>query len=349
MPTSIETFASSFALPSGDAFACRLCDGAMRPWMTVPGDWRRPAVRDAYRLDWCEACRFGQLAPRPHADEIGAFYDCEQYYTHERPRDVGGRSAWLERLLVSLAWRCDRGVEAEIDVATLARNGIRPGATVCDVGCGNGGMLGRLGNAGFEVVAIEPDAGARAVVEKAGFRVFAGSAERLPEELADAQFDVVTMGHVLEHCLDPRTAVRNIARLLAPGGRFIVETPNNDCLGARRAGQAWRWLDVPRHIHFFTPKSLAAVCEQAGLTVERVEFTGFTRQFGADWLADEREIEARLREAVRSAEGAMGGIPMPGERNLRAAAGLLAASLCAADERKYDSVRVVAWKPHSRG
>jgi 2-polyprenyl-3-methyl-5-hydroxy-6-metoxy-1,4-benzoquinol methylase len=344
MPTSVESFVDCSSRPAGNAFACVLCDGATAPWMTVPGDWRRPNVADIYRLDWCDACQFGQLAPRPRAEEIGAFYACEQYYTHERPREVGGSSARLARLLVSLAWRCDRGVEAEIEAGTLARNGVRPPATICDVGCGNGGLLARLAGAGFEVVGIEPDAGARSVVEKAGFRVFAGSAESLPGELADAQFDVATMGHVLEHCLDPRTAVRNVARLIVPGGRFFVETPNNACLGARRAGQAWRWLDAPRHLNFFTPESLADVCEQAGLAVERIEFTGFTRQFGADWLADEREIEAKLQEGAARARAAGVDIPLPSRRSLAAAMGLLAASFRASDEQKYDSVRVVAAK-----
>jgi 2-polyprenyl-3-methyl-5-hydroxy-6-metoxy-1,4-benzoquinol methylase len=342
---SLETLIAPVDALDSHAASCGLCGGATRPWMTVAGDWRRPAVGGAYGLVWCDLCRFGQLAPRPCPSEIAAAYNCDEYYTHERPRDVGRSSAWLTRLLVSLAWRCDRGVEAEIDAATLERYGIHRPATLCDVGCGNGGLLARLAAAGYDIAGIEPDAGAREVVERAGFRVYAGSAETLPEGLADARFDVVTMGHVLEHCLDPLTAVRNIAGLMAPGGHFLVETPNNACLGAERAGPLWRWLDVPRHVNFFTPESLTAVCEQAGLTVRAVEFTGYTRQFGADWLADERQIETRLDEFDRATKSRGDKIPPAARRSNLAAVGLLAATCLAAPPHRYDSVRVVACKP----
>jgi len=344
---SLETAIADSTTEETQIAGCGLCGGPMRPWMFVPGDWRRPGVRESHALAWCDACDFGGLTPRPSGSEIAAFYDVDEYYTHERPRDVKGAGDWFARLLVRLAWRRDRGVESEIDGATLGRYGIRPPATVCDVGCGNGGLLGRLAASGYDVAAIEPDAGARTIVEAAGYRVYAGSAEALPEELADTQFDVVTMGHVLEHCLDPQAAVANIARLLAPGGHFVVETPNNACYGAKRAGIAWRWLDVPRHLNFFTPESLRAVCEQAGLTVRAVEFTGYTRQFAPDWLDDERRIEARLSAFLRSAETAPGKMRRPSRRSLAAACGLLAATCSAADSLKYDSVRVVACKPES--
>lgn len=332
--TAMTEEQNSDASLAHESVACLICGGSMRPGLTVPGDWRRPQVRASYEVVRCAECDFGQLHPRPTLDELTAAYDVNDYYTHASPQAVGSTAGrLLERLRVRAAWSFDRSVEAEIDANSLTRHGVRSGAAVCDVGCGNGGLLRRLQQAGFHVVGIEPDAEARATARDAGLRVCAGSGESLPPGLADARFDVVTMTHVLEHCLDPAAAVRNVAGLLDDGGLFFVETPNNACLGARRAGAAWRWLDVPRHLNFFTPESLQTICRRADLEIVAVEYTGYTRQFRADWMAEEEEIRRRLAGAT----------PNPRRAACRAA-GLLTATCCAAAKRKYDSVRVVARK-----
>ena len=43
------------------------------------------------------------------------------------------------------------------------------------------------------------------------------------------EFDLVRMGHVIEHVTDPVATVGHIFRLLKPGGYFVGETPNTDC------------------------------------------------------------------------------------------------------------------------
>lgn len=128
--------------------------------------------------------------------------------------------------------------------------------------------------ADFGVVGIEPDAAACRAAMSGDIRVVHGSAEAIPAELATMWFDVVTMTHVLEHTLEPLKAIENVAELLVPGGTLFVETPNNACRGAREAGMARGSLDVPRHLNFFTPSSLRAICERAGLEVVGVDYTG---------------------------------------------------------------------------
>jgi hypothetical protein len=112
-----------------------------------------------------------------------------------------------------------------------------------------------------------------------------------------------------------------------------VEVPNNACEGRRRMGEAWRWTDAPRHLNFFTPESLVACAEKAGLRVKAVLFRGYVRQFLPDWIVDEARIRARLEgRGVCAADIA---------RQVRHSAALLAATAMAAPERKYDSVRIL--------
>lgn len=324
---------------SHDAPRCPLCGAVQRPWLTLPGDWRRPQADKAFRLAWCDPCAYGSLVPRPGLAELGEHYAVDDYYTHHAPQHVRATRTFGDRLRVRLAWQFDGGVEAELDAKSLARYRILPPARVCDVGCGNGGLLRRLVAAGYQTSGMDPDGDACRAARAAGLNVVQGSAEDLPPELEAGEFDAVTMMHVLEHVLQPTLAVVNIARMLRPGGRFIVETPNNACRGLLEAGIAWRWLDVPRHLNFFTPQSLQEICRRAGLEVEAVEYTGFTRQFQFDWLADEQEIHRRLRAMHSAVATPLGGCNSPAR-----AWRLLTKTWNAPPARKYDSVRVVARK-----
>ena len=93
---------------------------------------------------------------------------------------------------------------------------------VLDVGCGEGQLARRLAGLGADVVGLDPTPSQ--VIEaraRAGGPAYAMSgAERLP--VRSAAFDAVVMCLVLEH-LDPfEPAIHEIARVLAPGGRFVL-------------------------------------------------------------------------------------------------------------------------------
>jgi SAM-dependent methyltransferase len=81
------------------------------------------------------------------------------------------------------------------------------------------------------------------------------------------RFDVVICEQVLEHVLDPRAATRNLRGLCRPGGRVVVSTPfliRIHELPIYGMDDFWR----------FTPRGLARLLEQAGLTVDGVDAWG---------------------------------------------------------------------------
>ena len=182
--------------------------------------------------------------------------------------------------------------------------------------------------AGYEVVGIEPDAAAREVATKA-VEVLAGTAEALPDEVAGRRFDVVLLSHVLEHCIDPAGALRNVQRMLEPKGTAIIEVPNNAAMGLEMYGPGWFFADIPRHLQFFTENSLRRALERAGLRVTRAIYTGYMRQFSPLWLAAQREIRERV--------GTNWGRSWKGN-DWR----LLAQTAFARPPMKYDSIRVHA-------
>ena len=153
---------------------------------------------------------------------------------------------------------------AEARLAFL-RAGLRGGESVLDIGCGQGWFAQALCEAGFAVigadVAAEPLRRAR--------RRHPGLDLRLLEEedswpFADAQFDAVWAGEVIEHVADTVAWLSELRRVLAPGGRLLLSTPAHDVLArlalALRRGAFEAHFD-PRldHLRFYTRRSLRAL------------------------------------------------------------------------------------------
>lgn len=319
-------------------YLCRWCRNPMRAWLQIPKDWRRPALSQAYACYWCEHCHHGELFPRPSTSDLMAAYDIENYYTHpgedSAAKDLRPRS-FLSRLRGAVAWRFDYGSPlSSKDISST----VAPGSSICEIGCGDGRFARELQEEGYQVVCVEPDDVAREAALGRGLTVYPGFAESLPRELERSSFDLVLMIHVVEHCLDPLKALQEAASLLRPGGSLLCECPNNRAKGLRFAGNAWHWLDVPRHLNFFSRKSLAAACEAAGLEVTHHKFAGYYRQFTDDWIGIENDIRSIFLPDRNRQEGWWQSVRPWGH---------LVATAFASGDRKYDSIRIHARRPRS--
>jgi predicted SAM-dependent methyltransferase len=69
-------------------------------------------------------------------------------------------------------------------------------------------------------------------------------------------------------------------RILRPGGRLVIVTPNVDSLGHRHFAERWRGLEQPRHLFLYGSASLRALFDRIG--VEPVEV--FTSAQGTDYV-----------------------------------------------------------------
>jgi SAM-dependent methyltransferase len=132
-----------------------------------------------------------------------------------------------------------------------------PGAKMLDVGCGSAWLAEHFEN--YTGVDGSPEAVAAAA--KRGRRVLLGTVmERLPFD--DASFDGVVVKDLLEHVEDPVFVVREVLRVLRPGGRVFASSPD---------AQRWVWDDYT-HRRPFTRKAFRLLFADQGLEVERVGY-----------------------------------------------------------------------------
>lgn len=99
-----------------------------------------------------------------------------------------------------------------------------PSVWVLDLGCGRGGVVEELWGQAAGWVGVDPDRASLVEHRLAHLPRAAAGAETLP--FPDGTFDLVTCSWVLEHLPEPERALREVARVLTPGGSFVFLTPN---------------------------------------------------------------------------------------------------------------------------
>ncbi len=160
----------------------------------------------------------------------------------------------------------------------------RRGGRLLEVGPGNGDFLMRMRLRGWTVTGLEPDAGACAVLRRAGVETLEGTLEQL--DLPEEHYHAVVLHHAFEHLLDAGDAALKLANSLAPGGRLVSVSPNPRGLGAQRYGRFWTALDVPRHL--VLPSEM-----------------GYRRLLGMVGLRVRTRTDARLARWILPASGAL--------------------------------------------
>ena len=308
------------------AAPCPLCGQSAPFRITMPIDSMTFRKVDLGSIFNCQHCNFGFIWPRPSPQQLSTFYELDEYYTHGASGSTAPNPGFLSKGRIHLAWRADKGQSLLDTVSTH----LPVGGTIVDIGCGDGSLIRELAIRGFRPIGVERDLWS-AALRSSSVPVLEGSAENLPNALERSAYDAVVFSHVLEHLADPVTAVRNAMALLKPGGRLICEVPNNESAIALQSGISWHHLDVPRHINFFTRKSLQLLLEQAGLQFRQTTFSGYCRYFSDAYIATEQHIFDHLPHK----EGAARNSTMRSWL-------LLARTAFAPSERKYDAVGAIA-------
>jgi SAM-dependent methyltransferase len=188
------------------------------------------------------------LFPQTDEEQLARFYHIA-YYGRDRRKFVGPFEAAVAARN-SLKWRTLRPL-------------LRPGDRMLDVGCGRGTMVRLARASGVEAYGIERPAPGETPRPWVFYKDLAECA------FPDGQFQLVILWHVLEHLQDPRQTLREVHRILKPGGWLSLAVPNFGGAQARASGSDWFHLDLPRHLWHFRRQSLQALIEGAGFRMAR--------------------------------------------------------------------------------
>jgi SAM-dependent methyltransferase len=143
---------------------------------------------------------------------------------------------------------------------------------ILDIGFGAGTMLEIGRELGWEAFGIEVSRPAVEQARKEGFTVFHG--DLLNAGYGNDFFDVVTASEIIEHLPDPAEALREISRILRPGGLFWATSPSSRSLSYRTMGTNWTVISPPEHLQLYSAKAVKNLLLKSGFSKVSVHTSG---------------------------------------------------------------------------
>jgi methionine biosynthesis protein MetW len=196
---------------------------------------------------------------------------------------------WLHRFILDPMFDPSANPRSDVALKLLGH-----GQSLLDVGCWDGRLLEKIRDAGLyqELTGVDiVEAGVKLVREK-GFsaQVVDLNAGVLP--FPDRHFDAVTMLAVLEHVFDPYSIIREIRRVLRPGGALIIDVPNVASV-TNRARILLGRIPVTSHdsgwdgghLHYFTRHALDHFLQNEGFDVLERKTTGGSHRLREWWIS----------------------------------------------------------------
>lgn len=206
---------------------------------------------------------FLEIAQRPTAEELARYY-ADTYFQNEKG---SYRSTYSdeEREVFDLR------IAQKAAQADLIRGTQAPGSLL-DVGCGEGFVLAAFALKGWDVAGIDYSrAGVDAMNPPMSPRVEQGDVLALLDIriASGARYDLIWLGNVLEHVLDPVGLLSALRKLIRDNGVLVVTVPNDGSVLQEellRTGDIPErfWIAVPDHLSYFTADSLRRTAEATG-------------------------------------------------------------------------------------
>ncbi|GHV12091.1 hypothetical protein FACS189491_04460 [Spirochaetia bacterium] len=229
----------------------------------------------------CARCGLVQMNPQPLLKAIRSRYQ-EGHGNDYLSYELANEASFLRLQELALADAGFDEIEAALknrtrpaDEQTQAGQFTQPGQParprVLDIGCATGALLANLMKRGWTCAGVEISPSAEYARRERNLDV-----RSLPLEenhFPGSSFDLVLASHLIEHLNNPAAFVKEVYRILAPGGYFLVTTPNISGFQARLFKSRWRSA-IFDHLYLFSVKTLSRLLAEKGFTIERVRTWG---------------------------------------------------------------------------
>lgn len=243
---------------------CPLCNGSdIKKRFTCKDFFATGEEFDIYE---CPGCGFVFTQKFPDEKEIGRYYESQSYISHSDTKKGLFNKAYHIVRYIMLQRKANL-----MEKLTLLKNG-----KILDYGAGTGYFARAMEKRGWSVTAIEKSPQARELAKKEfGFEMHP---EEYLEKIADKEFDIVTLWHVMEHIQNLDRFWDELYRIIDDTGIAVIALPNCKSHDAVVYKENWAAYDVPRHLWHFTPMTIMRWGERHGFILERqitMPFDGF--------------------------------------------------------------------------
>jgi SAM-dependent methyltransferase len=271
---------------------CRICINASDNAVLVAREFMF-GTEDPFEYFQCSVCGCVQIDRVP--DDLGKYYPAD-YYSFGATRRETGLRRWLQRRRAS--WVLEgRGLIGRMLVSRfgipetlehIRRTGLAYADPVLEAGSGSGERLLAMKTYGFsDLTGIDP------YVEQS-FDPAPGVRIRKQELSAhEGSYALVMLHHAFEHMDHPHAVMKDIARLLGPGGTALVRIPLASSSAFRTYGADWVQLDAPRHLYLHTVESMKLLVADAGLEIAEIVYDSTAFQF---WGSEQYRRGIPLRD-----------------------------------------------------
>ncbi len=239
-----------------------------------------PPFRE-FSIIGCMQCDHKMLFPSPTSEELEHFYGDEYpaYQLHiantfrSRVRRLFLRNIYGKPFFGAILWRMFEWLLP--NYPQYVDNG-----RALDIGCGAGSILLELKELGWRCSGIDMEQSVADNLAKYDIEVTVGDALDSLRAIPGASYDAVLCSHFLEHIADPVPIVKEIGRIIRPGGELVITLPNMSSWIAKREGAKWRGIECPGHLHFFSRQSLARMLSESGFAIRNIRCS----QVEQSWL-----------------------------------------------------------------
>lgn len=227
--------------------SCHICDS--------------PTIGDLYdikgtKLSRCHKCGVVFVNPQPGFEQMRRDYQEEYFQSRDH-----------------LEWGYEDYFSLEDEVCATARERLKAvqrhlrSGKLVEPGCATGWFLDEARQTGFEVQGVElSDFAADWGRRHLDLPIATGTLAEAG--LADAYYDAAVLWDVLEHLPDPLSELKEIHRVLKPGGYIFMSVPNIGSFWARVMGRRWfGFAKVREHLFYYDKASLTLALESSGFDV----------------------------------------------------------------------------------
>lgn len=218
-----------------------------------------------FQIQECSSCNLWITNPRPDDNELGAYYESEDYVSHTDKKET----------LVDKIYHKVRSVAVKGKLNLVNKFTEKKG-TLLDYGAGTGFFLSEVKRNGWNVQGVEPSEEARKNAKSVhGLDLIA------PDQFdwnKEESIDCISMWHVLEHLSHLNDDLENFTRVLKKGGLLIIAVPNHESHDANVYKEDWAALDVPLHLYHFKKKNIKDIADKYGfdmLGIKNMPFDSF--------------------------------------------------------------------------